>query len=448
MDKELVLLSGTLAGFIAAMLSITEKLLDLRDRLRTGDDRDNGKETPPEPAEEPERLPRVTQPAWKLINVSSYLLLHELAVIVTAGVMLNYVGLMLSLRLQSILYLDMIGTALAALLLGPWWGALVAVLSSCLVNWVLYPGTGADVVIFPWVLVNMAGGLFWGFMGRRTVFRKYLKTSRASAVAHGGYLLTFGVIGAAVMAVPGTLVQAVLSEPSVFALNADVAMALEGMIHEWQATVDTYLEGMLGIWSGGVGWATLSYIQNFLRYTPDKTLTVAIALMILKYAFPLFERELIHGGQGKARIRDTAAAPLMLGALYLVVFFGLMTTEAYQGEVYWPLWASPWAVILAGLVALRRWGPSDQAARHACLTRAARYAQALKPIQREPAHDFAQRLGVATLAASLVFVLCLPLVVTNFYQAAFNFFCVVYGFLLGVYLIRIVVSQNISVSRR
>ena len=37
MDKELVLLAGTLAGFIAAMLSITEKLLDLRDRLRRAD---------------------------------------------------------------------------------------------------------------------------------------------------------------------------------------------------------------------------------------------------------------------------------------------------------------------------------------------------------------------------------------------------------------------------
>jgi hypothetical protein len=448
MDREWVLLAGTLAGFIAAMLSITEKLLDFRDRLRTGDDRENGKDAPPAPVQEPDRPPRLTQPAWKLVNVSSYLLLHELAVIVTAGVMLNYAGLMLSLRLQSILYLDMIGTALAALLLGPWWGALVALLSSCLVNWVLYPGTGADVVIFPWVLVNMAGGLFWGVMGRRTAFRKYLKTPRASALAHGGYLVTFGVVGAAVMALPGTLVQGALSEPSVFALNADVARALEGMIEEWQATVDAQLEGILGMWSGGVGWALLSYIQNFLRYTPDKTLTVALALMILKYAFPLFERELVHGGPGKARIRDTAAAPLMLGALYLLVFFGLMTTEAYRGEVYWPVWSIPWAVILIGLIVLRRWGPSDETARHACLARAARYAQALKPIQREPAHDFAQRLGVATLAASLVFVLCLPLIVTNFYQAAFNFFCVVYGFLLGVYLIRIVVSQNVSVSRR
>ena len=154
--------------------------------------------------------------------------------------------------------------------------------------------------------------------------------------------MTFGVVGAAVMALPGTLVQGALSEPSVFALNADVARALEGMIEEWQATVDAQLEGILGMWSGGVGWALLSYIQNFLRYTPDKTLTVALALMILKYAFPLFERELVHGGPGKARIRDTAAAPLMLGALYLLVFFGLMTTEAYRGEVYWPVWSIPW----------------------------------------------------------------------------------------------------------
>jgi hypothetical protein len=256
------------------------------------------------------------------------------------------------------------------------------------------------------------------------------------------------VVGAAVMALPGTFVQGALSEPSVLALSPDVARALEGMIDEWQATVDAHLEGVFGMWGSGVGWAMLSYIQNFLRYTPDKTLTVAISLMILKYAFPLFERELIHGGQGKARIRDTVAAPLMLAAVYLPVFFGLMTIEAYRGDVYWSVWSAPWAVILVALVALRRWGPTDEAARHACLSRAARYAQALKPTLREPAHDFAQRLGVATLAVSLVFVLCLPLVVANFYQAALNFFCVVYGFLLGVYLIRVVVAQNLSVSRK
>jgi hypothetical protein len=46
-----------------------------------------------------------------------------------------------------------------------------------------------------------------------------------------------------------------------------------------------------------------------------------------------------------------------------------------------------------------------------------------------------------------VFALCLPLVLTNFYQVAFNFFCVVYGFLVAIYLIRVAIAQNISIAR-
>lgn len=46
----------------------------------------------------------------------------------------------------------------------------------------------------------------------------------------------------------------------------------------------------------------VSWIQNCLRYIPDKTISVAIALTLIKYGFPLFERELIHGGPGKARL--------------------------------------------------------------------------------------------------------------------------------------------------
>jgi len=38
-------------------------------------------------------------------------------------------------------------------------------------------------------------------------------------------------------------------------------------------------------------------------------------------------------------------------------------------------------------------------------------------------------------------------VLEAFYQVAFNFFCVVYGFLLAVYLIREAISQNISSAR-
>ncbi|MER3425271.1 MAG: hypothetical protein C4293_20630, partial [Nitrospiraceae bacterium] len=301
MGQDALLLGGTIAGFFAAVLSILEKLLNLKDRLRSVEDRKDGGSTERSPAdrgtvdrEAADRAPRVRQPTWRLINVSSYLLFHELAVIIAAGLLLNYLGLMLSLRLQSILYLDMTGTALVAFLLGPWWGALVALLSSSLVNWLLYPEPGADLIIFPWASVNMTGGLFWGFLARQAGFRKYLRTPRASALSHSLYLFGFGVVGAGVMSVPGTFVQAALSEPEVFALNPDVARALEGVIAGWQDTLQDQLEALFGVaLADSMGWGLLSWFHNWLRYIPDKTLGIAIALAVLKYGFPLFERELI-----------------------------------------------------------------------------------------------------------------------------------------------------------
>ncbi|HKN88508.1 MAG TPA: hypothetical protein VJV04_16695, partial [Nitrospiraceae bacterium] len=103
MEKDALLLAGTIAGFVAAVLSIMEKLLDLRQRFRPGEEPEEGITRAARTVTQEPR-PRRTQ-SWKLFNVSSYLLLHELTVIVAAGVLLNYLGLMLSLRLQSILYL-------------------------------------------------------------------------------------------------------------------------------------------------------------------------------------------------------------------------------------------------------------------------------------------------------------------------------------------------------
>ena len=80
-------------------------------------------------------------------------------------------------------------------------GAIVALLSNSVVNWLLYPEAGADVVIFPWSLVNMTGALFWGVLARQTSFQKYVRTSKSSALAHSWFLLSFGVVGAVVVAI-------------------------------------------------------------------------------------------------------------------------------------------------------------------------------------------------------------------------------------------------------
>jgi len=453
MNTDFLVVGGMITAFVAAILSLLEKLLSLRERLKSAKQR---KRTPV--ADHSHAAPQVTDesmfldvilPGARVLNISSYLLWDEIGVIVPAGILLNYLGLVLSLRLQSILYLDMIGTALAAFLLGPWWGAIVALLSNSLVNWLLYPDPGADLMIFPWSLVNMTGGLFWGFMARRGWFKKYIRSTRASALRHIWYLTSFGVLGACVMSVPGTFVQVALSKQAAFALTPDVADVLKRVVSESQEALRHQIKALLGIaWGGSLGWALQNWLQNCIKYIPDKTVSAAIALAVLKYGFPLFERELILGGSGMSRARDTLAAPLILGCLYLPSFVVLLRAEAYTSQVNWPLWSAPWLIIVAGVVLLRRWGPSNAVAERACAGRRARYLQALKSIEGESAQEFCRRLTFVTLITSVFFALCLIVLMVDFYRVAFNFFTVVYGFLLTVHLARVALSQNLAIARQ
>ena len=445
MEKELFVIAGTVLGFVAALLSIVTQLIRLRDRLRSAKERKKAAVGDHSHAEE---LPRPDPRASKVLNVSAYLLLDEIAVIVAAGILLNYLGLALSLRLQSLLYLDMTGTALAALLLGPWWGAIVALLSSSLVNWLLYPGPGADVIVFPWSLVNIAGAFFWGFMARQAGFRKYLRSAQASVLSHIWYLLSFGVLGACVMSVPGTFVLAALSKQTALPLNPDLAHAVQKFVAYSQVALQDELKALFGVvWAESLGWAFQNWLRNCLGYIPDKTISVALALAVLKYGFPLFERELILG-PGTPRPRDTMAAPVILGCLYIPSFIAFLWAEEYGSAQYWPLWSVPWLIIVGGVLALGRWGPSDTAARHACLSRYERYCRALQPIEGKPVYDFCRRLMLATLVASVLFALGMIYLLADFYRAAFNFFSLVYGSLLAVHLARIAISQNLSVVHR
>lgn len=443
--KEMLMLGGTIAGFIAALLTVMEKLLDIQHRIHAKKEQKSG--APPE---------RATAGTASTIDFfssaplrgASYLLLYETSVIVATGVILNYIGLTLSRHMESILFLDMTGTALVAFLLGPWWGAIVALLSNSVVNWLLYPEAGADVVIFPWSLVNMTGALFWGVMARQPGFQKYVRSPKSSALAHSWFLLSFGLMGAVVMSIPGTFVQAALDERTIFALNPDVAAALSMRVTQWERVVRASLEAMLGVqWGENLSWYIANWFQNCVRYIPDKTMSAAIALVVLKYSFPLFEQELIHGGPQKERPGDERMLPLVLGLLYAPSYATLISSEGYAGMQFWPLWSLPWLFIMMGYIKLRYWGQTDDTLHEARLQRADRYARALKPIGKEPSYEFCRRLTFVTLVASLLFALCLPILLMDFYRVTFKFFCVVYGFLLVVHLIRVAIAQNISVAR-
>lgn len=420
-----------------------EKLLDIQQRVHSKKE-ERSSTHPERPLADP--APSVDFFSSTPLRESSYLLLYEIGVIVAAGVLLNYVGLTLSRHLESILFLDMTGTALVAILLGPWWGAIAALLSNSVVNWLLYPDAGADVIIFPWSLVNMTGALFWGMLARQPSFLKYVRTGKSSGLAHTWFLLSFGVAGAVVMSIPGTLVQSALHERAIFALNPAVAESLSLRISHWEAVVQSYLELAFGVsWSENISWYVVNWFQNCVRYIPDKTMSAAIALVILKYGYPLFERELIHGGPEGERPQDERILPLAL--IYAPSYASLISQEDDTGHLYWPLWSIPWVFILYGYFRIRYWGSPEESLRAARVQRAERYARALTPVGKEPSYEFCRALTFATLIASLLFALCLPILLMDFYRVTFKFFCVVYGLLLVVHLIRVAIAQNISVAR-
>jgi energy-coupling factor transport system substrate-specific component len=88
-------------------------------------------------------------------------------------VALNIVGGYIASALRLPVYLDMIGTAISAIVLGPWWGALVGVLTN---------GGSALIsgpVSLPFAIVNVVGALIWGYGVRswglgRTIPRFFL----------------------------------------------------------------------------------------------------------------------------------------------------------------------------------------------------------------------------------------------------------------------------------
>jgi hypothetical protein len=71
------------------------------------------------------------------------------------------------------------------------------------------------------------------------------------------------------------------------------------------------------------------------------------------------------------------------------------------------------------------------------------YKKAASLLPRGAAIRPGPNFALACLAASLLFVLVLPLLVPNYLRIAFNFLCLVYGFQLTLHLYCIALGQNL-----
>ena len=105
-------------------------------------------------------------------------LTYVIALVPVASV-LNVIGGTVAGALKLPIFLDMIGTAVVAMTIGPWWGALVGVITNPTMGFLTGP------VSIPFAACNVVGALVWGY-GTRWGFAndklRFFGLSVASAV--------------------------------------------------------------------------------------------------------------------------------------------------------------------------------------------------------------------------------------------------------------------------
>lgn len=77
--------------------------------------------------------------------------------LIPAAVALNIVGNYINDTLKLPTFLDMIGTAVVAITIGPWWGALAGALTNTVNGFISNP------ISLPFAVVNVIGALVWGY---------------------------------------------------------------------------------------------------------------------------------------------------------------------------------------------------------------------------------------------------------------------------------------------
>lgn len=364
---------------------------------------------------------------------------YEVLPIVSMALFLNVVGWGIASQNPSILYLDMTGTAAASFLLGPWWGAIIGILSN-LISAKIYP-TQADVVLAPWMLVNLTGGVYWGLMARTWTFRQYVKNPPLRVLprvkTHIWYLFWFGLVGAFVMAVAGTAVSAAVGHDALI-LAPSTAFGFE--VQEILKGIDQRLRSDVAFGGSEILPAVLSallrWLVTALRYIPDKIVTAAVGLLTAKYLLPLFEQSLLSRTKPRQGTGDNWLTPAMGVVIYTAVFLWSVTSAQPRS---W-LWYAPFFILFVGCVFEARFGTNSQILLDDRVQRVRSYIAVRSRLVRE---EFFGAIVVAVLISSVVFMSGLFLIgsVATRGTIALSFLKTILAYVVAFYLLRISAKQ-------
>lgn len=342
----------------------------------------------------------------QLNNSLGYLLTHERLPLIMNCLAINALGMAFAMAFPSVLYLDMIGTAVAAFLLGPWYGAIVACLSAGLVNFALFPHSDT----LPWILVNVTGGLYWGVIAAMPWFRN----SGGTAGPHTSWrtVLLGGVVCALVLAFPGTITQLGMG-PSFrdsLSTNPDAATLIERLCFKLDTRFDSWLP-RLRTGEFAITSRTLAMtFCNAVRYVPDKIVSVVAAIMLIRVLYPMHWNLLVQTRPEHARILLLPRQPVLFAATFLAIpaFHHVLTlNQPASGSLsHSPTFIAVYAMMFGGAVLIWLFAETGQVvseseASWACL-RASIYQQVSSRFNPTMNARFDNAAAFGILAVTLV----------------------------------------------
>ena len=195
---------------------------------------------------------------------------REVLPVVAVGLLLNLLGrefaathlhfTALSPDMPDFLFLDLIGTALAALLLGPWWAALVGVLASG-VDGIFY------TAYFPFGTTSIVVGLVWGYLARGRRMQRALEWGTSLAAIRDG------VYAYLVLVVAGAVTCDLVSALTKVLLYTKMGLPLDLGKHYYLVALSAARN-----WHLPHPALTSLLAADLLRELADKSLTVAVAV--------------------------------------------------------------------------------------------------------------------------------------------------------------------------
>lgn len=169
---------------------------------------------------------------------------RALLAVVLGCVAVNFLGQMLVEEFELNVFLDMTGTAVAAILLGPWWGALVGVVTNVVG---MEPSGAINLAFLP---VNVVGALIWGYGARHWRLGRSIPRFFALNVLVG--------VGCTLVAVPIILLL----------LGGTGQHAADSIAASIQASTNSELVALYG--------------ANLLVSVPDKLIAGFVALALIE----------------------------------------------------------------------------------------------------------------------------------------------------------------------